>query len=271
MTVYIDEVFVLNALTDYLLLLCAARMTGQPVRRRRLALSAGLGGAYAAACCLPGWEILAHPAWVVGAGTALVLTAFGACRHLARAALAFFGASAALAGGVLALEGLLGGSAVPDLKLLLLAAAGCYALLSVPFRRVARHGRGEVARAELELGGRRCVLDALVDTGNTLADPVTGAPVLVAEGERLRELFPPGAAPGAEDLADPVLALERHRGEGVAWRLLPYRAVGVEHALLLAVKVDAARIGGEDRGAVLVALSPTPVSDGGGYSALIGA
>ena len=31
------------------------------------------------------------------------------------------------------------------------------------------------------------------------------------------------------------------------------------------------RVGREDYGAILVALSPTPVSDGGGYSALIGA
>ena len=43
------------------------------------------------------------------------------------------------------------------------------------------------------------------------------------------------------------------------------------HGLLLAVRVDRALIGGEDYGSILVALSPTPVSDGGGYSGLIGA
>ena len=64
-------------------------------------------------------------------------------------------------------------------------------------------------------------------------------------------------------------ALARRRNG--RWRLLPYRAVGVEHALLLAVRVDNARVAGEDYGPILVALSPTPVSDGGGYSALIGA
>lgn len=94
---------------------------------------------------------------------------------------------------------------------------------------------------------------------------------MVAEGERLSGLFPSGECPTARELSDPVSALERRGGKDGRWRLLPYRAVGVSHALLLAVRVDGARIGGEDYGPLLVALSPTPVSDGGGYSALIGA
>jgi len=40
--------------------------------------------------------------------------------------------------------------------------------------------------------------------------------------------------------------------------------------LLLAVRPDRVIVGGEDRGNMLVALSPTPVSDGGRYRALIG-
>ena len=94
---------------------------------------------------------------------------------------------------------------------------------------------------------------------------------MVAEGEKLRDLFPAGECPAPAELQDPAAALERRKGESRRWRLLPYRAVGVPWALLLAVKVDRAQVGGEDYGPILVALSPTPVSDGGGYSALIGA
>ena len=45
--VYVDSVFVLNALMDYLLVLCAARLAGIPLRRRRYLLAGLLGGAYA--------------------------------------------------------------------------------------------------------------------------------------------------------------------------------------------------------------------------------
>ena len=65
------------------------------------------------------------------------------------------------------------------------------------------------------------------------------------------------------------------RGRWDPWRrrfrLLPYRSVGVDRGLLLAVRVDQVQVGEEERGPMLAALSPTPVSDGGGYRALLGA
>ncbi len=271
MTVYIDQVFLLNAIVDYLLLLCAAQLAGEPLRRGRMALSAALGGLYAAAVFLPGWGFLNEVLCKLTAGAALCLGAFGSSKRLLRVSLVFFAVSAAFAGGVLALELATGVPAALDLKGLLLSAALCYAALTFFFRGGARHGRGELAAAELRLGERSCRLTALVDTGNTLTDPATGRPVMVCEGERLRELFPAGECPGPAELADPVGAMEKRCGGSRRWRLLPYRAVGVDCGVLLAVKVDGAKVGGEDYGSILVALSPTPVSDGGGYSALIGA
>lgn len=271
MTVYIDEVFLLNAIVDYLLLLSAARLAGEPIHRPRLALGALLGGLYAAAVFLPGWGFLTLPLCKLAAPVGMTLLAFGSARRLLRVSLTFFGVSAAFGGGVLALQLFLGAPAVLDLKTTLLAAAGCYLFLTLLFRRAARHGGGELASARLELEGRSCRLTALVDTGNTLTDPATGKTVMVAEGEKLKDLFPAGGCPTAAELADPAAALSRRKSGSFRWRLLPYRAVGVPWALLLAVKVDRAWVGGEDYGPILVALSPTPVSDGGGYSALIGA
>ncbi|MFQ7454538.1 MAG: sigma-E processing peptidase SpoIIGA [Flavonifractor plautii] len=67
-------------------------------------------------------------------------------------------------------------------------------------------------------------------------------------------------------------ALERLGRQG--WqgrcRLLPYQAVGVECGMLLALRLDGARVGTEDYGKLLLALSPTRLTDGGGYHALIG-
>lgn len=268
--VYIDEVFLLNTLVDYLLLLCAAKLAGGELRRGRFALAAVLGGAYAAAVFLPGWGFLARPLCKLAAGVGMALIAYGGERRLLRAALVFLGVSAAFGGGVLALQ-LWGAPAALDLKTTLLAAAGCYAFLTLIFRRAARHAGGELAPVRLELAGRVCRLTALMDTGNTLTDPATGRPVMVAEAQRLSALFPPGGCPGADALADPVKALEGLQDSPCRWRLIPYRAVGVDRGLLLAVKVDRARVGEEDYGSLLVALSPNPVSDGGGYSALIGA
>lgn len=279
--IYVDTLFLLNALVDYLLLLCAARLAGEPLKRLRFALGAVLGGGYAVAIFLPGLGFLERPACRLAAAVLMVLAAFWGSRRLGRQVLIFFALSCAFAGGVLAIS-MLGGQGLSlnrgviysgmDLKIVLLSAAGCYAMLSLLLQKAVRHTSftGELKAVRLELEDRTVELTALTDTGNTLTDPVTGQGVMVAEGERLLPLFAVSQRPSVQELRDPAGALERLTGAGGHFRLLPYRAVGVDRGLLLAVRVDRAVVDGEDWGAMVVALSPTPVSDGGGYGALLG-
>ena len=281
--IYVDTLFLLNALVDYLLLLASARLAGEPLARLRFLLGVALGGAYAVAIFLPGLAFLARPLCRLASAVLIVLAAFWRSRRLLRQVVIFFALSCAFGGGVLAI-GLLGGRGLTlsggvlysemDLKIVLLSAAGCYGVLTLVFQRVGRHTgpSGELKPVRLTLGERHVDMTALVDTGNTLTDPVTGRPVLVAEAEGVEKLLPPGVRPEAAELRDPAGVLERLEDP---WRrrfcLLPYRCVGVDRGLLLCLRLDRVQVGEEDRGPMLAALSPTPVSDGGGYRVLIGA
>ena len=281
--IYVDTLFLLNALVDYLLLLAAARLAGEPLRRVRFALGAVLGGGYAVAIFLPGLGFLAHPLCRLASAALMLLVSYGGSRRLLRQGILFVALTCAFGGGVVAI-GLLGGTGLSlgggvfysalDLKMVLLSAAVCYGVLTLVFQRLARHSAadGELINITLRLGERSVALTALVDTGNTLTDPVSGRPAIVAEGERVGPLFPREHRPGPADLRDPAAALTR-LGTG-AWRsrfrLLPYRSVGVDRGLLLALRVDGLEWKGQPRGPALVALSPTAVSDGGGYQALAG-
>lgn len=276
--VYLDVLFLLNLVVDYLLLMATVRITGEVFSRLRLALGALLGAMYAAALFLPGFGWLSHPLCKLVSAVGMVLIAFGGSRRLLRLILVFFGASAALGGVVLALQ-LLGAGGLTlengvlytgfNLRLLLVTVIVTYAVLSLAFGRAARHGgqRQDLCSAKVWMGNESLCLTTLLDTGNTLADPVNNCPVMVAEGRALESLLPEGIDP-----ADPVGSLERLTDPQLRkrFRLLPYRAVGVEHGMLLAVRVDRAVIGTREHTGLLVALSPTPVSDGGGYQALIG-
>lgn len=282
--IYLDSLWILNLILDYLLLRLTARVTGAPVVRLRLLAGAALGACYAAAQFLPGGAFLSHPAVKVCAGAVMVLIAFGGEQRLLRQMLIFFALSCALAGGILAV-GLLGGTGlrfangVPatgmDVKVVVLAAAGCYAVMTLAGRGMGRHWKaaGEVVEVELELEGRRVRLSALRDTGHTLTDPAGGRTVVVAEADALEELLPPGVRWSREDLREPAAGLERLSALWGArrWRLLPYRAVGQSCGLLLALRVDRGTVDGKVRERPLVALSPGPLSDGGGYRALVGA
>ena len=278
--IYVDTLFLLNALVDYLLLLGAAQLAGERLRRLRFTMGAVLGGGYAVAIFLPGGAFLQRLPCRLAVLALMSVAAYGGSRRLLRQSLLFLALSCALGGGVLAVS-LLGGRGLTlsgsvvysamDIKTVLLSAAGCYAAVTLVFRGLARHtaSAGELAAVRLALDGRSVELTALQDTGNTLTDPVAGIPVLVAEGALLLPLLPPGTLMAGE-LADPVACMERLRDGPLAGRvrLLPYRAVGVERGLLLALRPDGLWVNGERRD-MLAALSPTPVSDGGGYGALL--
>ena len=102
--VYLDSVFLLNALMVYLLLLGTARLAGIPPRRWRYALCAVGGGLYAAAVFLPGMDFLAASSVKLAAGVLLAAGAFGGEAHLLRLTLLLFAVSCALAGCVLGLD-----------------------------------------------------------------------------------------------------------------------------------------------------------------------
>ena len=277
-TIYVDTLFLLNAVVDYLLLLCSARLAGEPLERLRFAGAAALGGGYAVALFLPGWEFLYHPLCRVSVAVLMVLIAFARSRRLLRQAVIFFALACAFGGGVLAV-GLMGGQGLTlgggvfysaiDIKTVLVSAAGCYGGLSLCFRNWGRHSaaRGELKSVRLEFSGRTLELTALMDTGNTLTDPVTGRRVLVAEGAYLTPLFPEVG----QTLLDPAAGLEQLNSRWPGrFRLIPYRAVGTERGLLLAARLDRVEVDGEEQLGALVALSPNPVSDGGSYQALAG-
>ncbi len=273
--VYIDLLFLLNLIANYLLLLAAGRLAGAALRRWRIGLGAALGALYAALIFLPGLSWLALWPCKLASGAAMTLVAYGGERRLLRVTVLFFGASAALAGAVLGLE-LLGSRSLTlahgvfysklDLRLLLLVFVASYFVLSLFFRRTGRQVGRELARLEVELESGSRTLTALMDTGHSLTDPGDNRPVVVVDAWALAGLLPDWADP-----AEPIASVERcHAAGGRQARLIPYRAVGVECGMLLALRARDVTVNGRPLGRLLVALSPTALDDGGGYQALIG-
>ena len=82
--IYLDELFLLNFVVDYLLLLAAGRLCGEVLRRGWLALGAAVGAGYAAAAFLPGMGFLLHPLCKLAAAVLALLAGYGRSRHLLR-------------------------------------------------------------------------------------------------------------------------------------------------------------------------------------------
>lgn len=276
---YVDQVFLLNLIINYLLLLATAKIAGVAAKRLRLLCGAVIGAAYAVLVWLPETEFLGGIAGKVIFGVLMVMAAFlQKGRHrLLRLTIIFTAASFALGGGIFAVELLVYGKAsaggIPalpiDFNTLLFAAALSYAILSIAFRRAARHGPADMLAVKIDFDGKTTDLTALLDTGNTLSDPLTGAAVLIIDSTTARRVL--GFSIDDELLKNPVEAMELLNTGKARFRLLPYRAVGTDTGFMLAFAPDAVWYGKQKQPKTIVALSPTVLSDGGAYHALAGA
>ena len=246
MVIYLDIVMFVNFLVDYLLLMGANALARCPLSPGRTALGAGVGGLYAGLCLLPGFAFLGNFLWRAVALCLMAMTAYGF--SLSRSAL-FVVVSLALGGVAQGLS--------RDFFSLAGAAGGLCLLCVLGFYQVGR----QYLPVELSYGDRHLCLTALRDTGNTLCDPVSGNPVLVVDGEVAEKLTGLTKA----QLENPV----EHIGALPGLRLIPYRAVGTEAGMLLAMRLGSVKIGAW-RGSYVVAFAPGTIGGSGKYQALTG-
>ncbi|MGI5976580.1 MAG: sigma-E processing peptidase SpoIIGA [Candidatus Limivicinus sp.] len=262
--IYIDDIFILNFATDYLLCLASAHVSGLRLKRGRYAAAAFIGAVYAAAAYLPGLEFLTSPLMKFSAALLMSLAAYGGEEHMFRCCAVFIAVSSAFGGFIWAIS-LAGGRPALDMRSLLLAFALCYGLLQLIFRARAGLADKKRLKAKISLGDRSCEFMLLSDSGNCLRDPITGRDVMVVCPHALEPIFREDSKIlelDAVEFLSAASGLERFKGK---LRLIPYSAVGSE-GLLPAFVPDRAEFDGKCR-EVVAAVSKN--ASGDGYEGII--
>ena len=233
----------LNFCINGLLLAGTGCMTGRDTRLWRLLAAAGLGAAHAAVCLRPDCRFLGALQWRVLVLTGMALVTFGLD---ARAMGTFLLVTLAL------------GSAVRE------AGRGGWWQLAATLGGIfllTNHSSRRLIPVEITGQEKTIHFHALYDTGNELRDPVTGESVLVIGSGEAASL----TGLTRQQLAEPLKTMEQMPVPGL--RLVPFRAVGAENGLLLAMRFRQVRVG-RRRGAALVAFAPQ--NFGTEYQALAG-
>lgn len=223
---YIDVFFLVNFMMDAILLEILRRILGCPVSHGRVFLGAGAGALGASlVLCLPvpyGFvRIIAGHGLI---NLIMLKTGLGIRwgRETAKAFLLLY-ISGFLVGGIL-------GAFRPYLRtaglFFAFAVVSYYGALGVWKLLGALAGR-EKSRREVRLfrGERSCRVRAIVDTGNTLRDAVTGKPVCVID----------------QKTADALGLFEKPEG----LRFLPYHTVGRREGVLPAFPLDKMELQGD--------------------------
>lgn len=252
MTVYLDVVIFLNFAVDLLLLKAVQGLLGISGSHIRCVLGALIGGIYGGMCVLPGWTFLASVVWRTVFLGVIVCIAFGIQTQTFRAGALFCLLAFALGGAASVSR--------PSLLTLLLTACVLVAVCWLSFRKL---GIQRFCAVKLHLGEEDYTFTALVDTGNTLVDPMTGKPVIVV-GANIA-----ASALGIhyEELEDPVAALSSRKYPGL--RLIPYHSIGRKDGFMLGICPDQLYINGRKADAS-IAFAPQIIGNGNTYQALAG-
>lgn len=260
--IYGDVLFLLNFFLDFFLLWATGCFLRRRIRYGRLFLAALAGAFYGVGMLIPalGYLYLFGGKIIFSLLMLALAYSFKGARDFLTLTGAFYLISFAMAGAAL------GGSS-------LLSDAGIYlgkeqimgwsSLLFALFigaivgkkgmQKIKQNWRKDDFKVKLEIcaAGRSCMIPALIDTGNSLLDPVSGRPVIVAEYPLLAKLLPHGIRKAIDNfgLEDPARIIAEQGASG--WenrlRLVPFVSIGQSHGLLLGFWPDEIIIHGQDK------------------------
>lgn len=79
-------------------------------------------------------------------------------------------------------------------------------------------------------------INAIVDTGNFLKEPLTGKPVIIVEKNVLENVIPANILEDMQDIINGTKEIEDKYMSKI--RLIPFSALGIENGLLLGIKPE---------------------------------
>lgn len=234
----------LHIMVDFLLIMASKRMLSGCIHPIRAVLGALTGGIYCMGCLLPGMLFLRGGLWY-GVSLGLVcLISFGMHREAVKVSALYSLLRVAVDGISVSENHLIWVSFF--CAVCLMGFYGC---------------KRRYLPIELCCGDKKAKLQGLVDTGHTLRDPVTGASVLIVGADIAQRL----TGLSLQQISNPVESM----GQIPGLRLIPYKSVGRNSGLLLAMPMQKGKIGNR-RETVLVAFAPQILDETGKFQALIG-
>ena len=245
---------VLNFCVELLLLAAANRLCGYPAGLKRGLLAAALGAVYSGICLIGCPRFLQSMLCRMAVWLVMGMIGYGLHAAALRRCVVFMILS-------MALSGLTAMSTRDGFSGLLPTAGLLWGVCALVFG--GRLRQRELVKVKLRFGARQLQLQALVDTGNTLRDPVTGEQVLIVGPEVARVLLGLTQA----QLESPIVTMEQCPVPGL--RLIPYRSVGRASGMLLAIKMEETIIDGKPFSG-LVAFAPQQLGRGEDFEALAG-
>ena len=274
-TVYIDVLFMVNFLINILIIEGSGVITGEDTTPKRTITSSAVGALCAVLMFFPNFEFVLSMGMKLVLSCVMVLCAYKikSWRHFLKMTGSFYIASFVFAGGIIAIMTTTGlgaktgavysnGTVYFNLpwQVALLCCAGVYFLIFAIGRMRRKRITKKAAERNLRIyvQGQTFDIKAIIDTGNSLSDPITGDPVIVCEYDQMKKLIPQ-----KQSLIDAI------KEAGLRIRLVPFTSVGKESGIMPGFCPDRVQVDERDVKRCVVGISETRLFKNEDYHALL--
>jgi stage II sporulation protein GA (sporulation sigma-E factor processing peptidase) len=299
--VYLDVIFVENFLINFLLVYIVARYCSLKAKIWRMSISALFGSSYVL-IIFTGSSIAFSAFIKILVSFLMIFIAFGfeSKKQFFKRVILFYITAFILSGAIIAVfymtnasfESISGSFVIRDVKYWHLIVGGLCAniLVKIAFDYLDNHYRNSKKRIviKLNLWDKSIRINALLDSGNSLKDPITGKPVIVVYTKAIREILPERYLNLLEKEVSQITqnqpnyellyqlnstSLERNcTNKQLNFKMMPYKALGVEDGKLLAFSIDSIEITAKDNSILvkdpMIALYDRPLSANNYYEAI---
>lgn len=283
--IYVDVLLLENFLMNFLLLYIVGRYSKLQIKALRVTVAALFGAMYVIVLFLPEFSVMYSVPMRIAISIIMVTIAFMPykVKEFLKLWILFFLTSFIVGGCIFAIlfltqkdVVLISGAIVVPSKFIIIGIIIAILFVKAGFDYFEAYYLTEKNKIEMEiyLSNKSCKLTALIDTGNSLRDPITNEPVIVVYMKPIFKILPDELLTEIinEENNDVVMKKIMNSSLKTRIRLIPYKALGVENGLLTGIRVDKIVIRYNSHYTVLngtlIALYTHPISREGNYQAL---
>ena len=242
MTIYLDIVFLENALMNYIILYATGFVQKRKMKNFKLIISSVLGALYAIISYLKIIPIYSTLFMKILLSVIMIYVAFNNenAKQLLKNLLLFYLASFVIGGCALAMlymispkrvsfqNGVLVGTY--PMKITLIAGLVGFFIIQYSFSLNKRQMKIKDLLCELEIvvNNKKVKMKGYIDSGNTLKDPISKKPVIIVEKEVMQEIVDVNKLIGGD--------------ENLKIRLIPFKSIGKQNGMLIGIRPEYVKI-----------------------------
>ena len=250
MIVYIDIILLENLCMNYIILFATAYIMKLKISHIRLVASSGIGAIYSIMLYMQILPIYSNLIMKIVLSIAMVYIAYMPrnIKNIVKQLIIFYLISFAFGGCAFALlyfikpENIIMKNGVYigtyPIKIALLGGIVGFVVTYIAFKK------DIIYPLEIKINEKSISMNALLDTGNMLKDPITLMPVIVVEKEMLYDFLPKEILNNLEKIigGDTKEVTEKNVEYMSKFRIIPYNSIGRQNGLMLGFKADKVKI-----------------------------